>query len=421
MLAGRDSRTDALVLSGGGAKGAYEIGIMQALFEGASPATGFRPLEVEVYTGTSIGAYNASYLVSRSAVPSLEGLAELKRIWLERFANTPTSCGSGVIRLRGLPLQLGDLGCLLRPFEDAVGLAGDALFWARYAVTRGAAFLTSDASLRTRVLDTIDVSALIDPQPFYDTVNATVDLGGLRASSRTLTVLASNWLYGTLKHFDRMEIADRFGVPAILASAALPGLLPPVVIDGVPFVDGGVLMNTPLKPAIRDGADVLHVIYLDPCILNVPFPPYPATMDTLYRLWAIQQAKTFRKDIRTVHVINREVEHLRGLGLEAGQRGPMDLLPLSRVLQRRAEGSDYRLLTLHSYRPRTDLGGAEGLLDFRQDFLEGLMTAGYRDAVEHDCQEAGCILPRLGPQDLAPPQVAATPGPQARFATAMEG
>jgi predicted acylesterase/phospholipase RssA len=397
MLAGGDRRTDALVLSGGGAKGAYEIGVMKALFAGASPATGLRPLTAEVYAGTSVGAYNAAFLVSQSARPSLEGLADLERIWLQRLAKTPTSCGNGAFRLRGAPLQLGDLGCLRRPFEDAIDLTRDALFWTHYAVTRGAELLTSDAPLRNRVLDTIDLSALVDPGPFYKTVDETIDLGGLRASSRKLTILASNWMYGTPRSFDRLEIADRFGTRAILASAALPGIYPPVVIDGVPFIDGGILMNTPLKPAIRDGADVLHVIYLDPCLVNVPFPRYPATLDTFYRLWAIQQAQAFRQDIRTVSTINLELEHLRRLGIGLGQRGPAELLPFSRVLRRRSEGrGDYRPLAVHRYRPKTDLGGAEGLVDLRQDVLEKLIAEGYRDAVQHDCREAGCVLPPLG-------------------------
>lgn len=394
---------------------------MKALFEGASPATGFRPLEAEVYTGTSVGAYNAAFMVSRSALPSLQGLAELDRIWRQRIANTPTSCGSGVIRLR-VPLQLGDLGCLLRPFEEAMDLTRDALFWTRYAVTRGTELLTSDAPLRSRALDTIDLSAFIDPEPLYATVNDSIDLAGLRTSSRKLTILASNWMYGIVRSFNRTDVADRFGTQAILASAALPGIFPPVVIDGVPFVDGGVLMNTPLKPAIRDGADVLHVIYLDPCLASVPFPRYPATLDTFYRLWALQQADAFRQDIRTVRKINLELEHLRGHGLESGTGALASvLLPFSQVLQRRARGRSARPVTVHSYRPQTDLGGAEGLLDFRQDTIEGLIAAGYRDAVEHDCGKAGCTLARLGPTDLEPPWPAGAPGWETLFTAAPEG
>jgi NTE family protein len=402
VLAGADRRTDALVLSGGGAKGAYEIGIMKALFEGASAATGYRPLEVEVYTGTSVGAYNASYMVSRSAATSLQAVAELQSIWQQRIANTLTNCGNGVMRFRGLPLQLGDFGCLLHPLQEVSDLTGDALYWARYAITRGAELLTLDGPPLIRALETFDLSLFIDPQPLYELVRQTVDLAGLRVASRTLTLIASNWLYGVVTHFDRLEIADRIGPNAILASAAIPGLFPPVFIDGVPFVDGGVLMNTPLKPAIRDGADVLHVIYLDPCLLDVPFPRYPATLDTVYRLWAIQQADAFRKDIRTVAKINRELEELGRLGVGTGPRAAAPhLLPFSRVLQSRAEGHDYRPLTVHNYRPKTDLGGAIGLLDFREDNINQMIWTGYQDAVQHDCGESGCVLTRLEPVDLA--------------------
>jgi predicted acylesterase/phospholipase RssA len=230
---GRDGNLEqeAVVLSGGGAKGAYEVGVLQALIAGQSPATGYRPLEPAIYTGTSVGAYNVSFLAAK---------------------------------------------------------------------------------------------------------------GGLPATA------------------------------AIVASASIPGIFPPVPIDGVLFVDGGVLMNTPLKPAIRDGADVLHVVYLDPCLLDVPFPRYPNTLDTFYRLYAIQQAKAFRRDTATVAAFN---------------------------LKAAADGS-YRLLTVHNYRPQTDLGGALGLLDFRQEVVDSLIAQGYQDAVNHDCTQSQCVFPlseRKGP------------------------
>ena len=50
----------ALVLSGGGAYGAFEVGIMKALFAGRSPATRYRPLEAKIFTGTSVGAFHVA-------------------------------------------------------------------------------------------------------------------------------------------------------------------------------------------------------------------------------------------------------------------------------------------------------------------------------------------------------------------------
>ncbi len=400
MLVGADDRTDAVVLSGGGAKGAYEIGVLQALFAGASPATGFRPLEVEVYTGTSVGAYNASFLVAQGTLPSLAAVDALARIWRQVFANTPESCGNGVFRVRGAPLQLGDAGCLLHPLQELADLGRDALYFATYAVTRGSEFLRSDAPLLERALQTIDISAFVSPQPLYENTRRTIDLQALGASPRTLTVIASNWALATVRHFQKEEIAVSVGIPAILASAAIPGLFPPVLIDGVPFVDGGVLMNTPLKPAIADGAGVLHIIYLDPCLLDIPFPEYPDTLDTVYRLWAIQQAEAFRKDTATVAAINREIEAHERID-ESGRlrRDLAALLPISRVLQRQAAGRPYRPLTVHNYRPSTDLGGALGLLDFRLDNIDKLIAMGYDETVNHDCREAGCVLPDHSPSD----------------------
>jgi len=107
------------VLSGGGAKGAYEIGVMKALYNGASPATGFRPLEAEVFTGTSVGAYNATFMASRPRQDA-DAIKTLETIWRTRIANTSEGCGNGIFRIRGLPLQGLDIGCLRRPVEDIV-------------------------------------------------------------------------------------------------------------------------------------------------------------------------------------------------------------------------------------------------------------------------------------------------------------
>ena len=61
----RPPARSAIVLSGGGAKGAFEVGVLLALAEGRSAATGHRPLSTDIYTGTSVGAFNATFLASR--------------------------------------------------------------------------------------------------------------------------------------------------------------------------------------------------------------------------------------------------------------------------------------------------------------------------------------------------------------------
>ena len=62
----KSENKSAVILSGGGANGAFEVGVMKALFAGKSPTTDRRPLEPDIYTGASVGSYNAAYMVERS-------------------------------------------------------------------------------------------------------------------------------------------------------------------------------------------------------------------------------------------------------------------------------------------------------------------------------------------------------------------
>ena len=377
------------MLSGGGAKGGYEVGVMKALFDGASPATGFAPLRVEVFTGTSVGAFNATFMASRWRASSADALRELEAVWRTRMANTREGCGNGVFRIRGLPLQGLDIGCLRHPFEDLAELARDGVFFVNFAVIRGMNLISSRAPVKNRIAETIDVSAMFSVTPFDNLVRDTVDVGALHDSPLKLTIAASNWRDGSLRLFTKADI-ERLGPGTILASAAIPGIFPPVVVDGTPYVDGGVLNNTPLRPAIRSGADVVHVVYLDPLVEDIPFPQLPNTLNTIYRMYAVLQSSNVTNDIMTAQSVNRALEIARGDG---GGGAQAVQLAANVARRRRRGGRPYRNLTIHRYRPLNDLGGGEGLLDFSSRNIEYLINLGYRDAVSHDCQAAGCDIP----------------------------
>jgi NTE family protein len=382
----------AVVLSGGGAKGGYEVGVMKALFNGKSPATGFEPLEVEIFTGASVGAYNAAFLASQPDSPAAVAVGHLEEVWRDQFANTPEKCGNGVFRLRGLPLQGFDPGCLLHPVKDFTDLVKDGAFFANYALVRAMNITNSQIPFRNRIAETIDLSALFSTAPLYSLVQDTLDLNRLRASQKKLIIIASNFRDGTIRLFSKEDITDRYGAEAILASAAVPIIFPPVSIDDTPYVDGGVLNNTPLRPAIRLGADVIHVIYLDPFVDEIPFPTLPNTLDYGYRIYAILVNTNINNDISTANDINRSLIQVQAGGLT--EAGPGNLLRgASRIAQREQEGRRYRVLTIHRYRPTSDLGGGEGLLDFSQDNIDYLISLGYSDAVNHDCTASGCVFP----------------------------
>lgn len=383
-----------VVLSGGGANGAFEVGVLKALTQGASPATGYRPLEPGIYTGTSVGAYNAAVLASRPGRSAAVVTEELETIWLDRIADTPWNCGNGVYRVRGLPFQLLDPGCFLRPFQVLADAGRDSVELAAYGLVKGTQFVASDASLQSRLLSLIDVDAFISESPLQWLVEETVTREGLLRSTKQLTIAASNWAVGILRLFSKQEIV-RLGSEAILASAALPGIFPPVAIDGVPYVDGGVLLNTPLLPSIQDGATTVHVIFLDPLVRDIPLKPLPSTLDTAYRMLAIIWASNMRKDILIAEGITRIVELLeRERPEEATEEEAQVFLQAGWRMYRRLveRGRAYRKLNVHVYRPQTALGEGEGVLDFQRDRLRSLVAMGYTEAVRHDCESSGCVL-----------------------------
>ncbi len=398
MTTTKHSAKDAVVLSGGGAKGAWEVGVLKALAEGRSPATGHRPLDVDIYTGTSVGAYNAAFLVAQSDASPAEAAARLEDAWRQRVANTTQSCGNGVFRLRDSPLNSFESGCFEHPFEVLRQSSKDFAFWARYVADRGARFLAPPArdSLEIRFLESINLASAFDPEPLYKLIDDTVDRERLGTSEKMLTIAATDWHAGKVRLFSKAEIAGSIGLRAIAASVAIPGVFPPISIDGVPYHDGGVLLNTPLKPAIRDGAEVIHVIFVDPRVVDVPLRFPPNTVDTVYRMFQIVSSALFRSDIARAAAIQHELELHRDLGIvsEDCRQVLADQGANSRVLRRFREGRPYRPLTIHCYRPKTDLGGGAGLLDFSAGFIDELIAAGYQDAQRHDCEASGCVLPR---------------------------
>lgn len=398
MTDGNGHRPDprsAVILSAGGAKGAYAVGVMRALFTGAAP-TVRRPLDPGVLTGSSVGAFNAAVLASSPEPTMLRCLERLEQVWRRDIANGPGGCGNGVFRLRGLPVQELDAGCLLRPLRSVVEAAGDALVLGREGVRRSVRFALSDQPLPTRLLEAVDVEAFFDSDPMQRLVEQVIPLRALARTPRTLGVVASRWDIGEATVFSAEDIARRFGHAPILASMALPGIFPVVFIEGKPYVDGALSMNTPLKPAIRAGADLLHVVYLDPLLCRSDFPTSANTFDDVARTLAILNANRLNSDIRYAASINRGLELLRGDVEPHPGEGSGELLAAlgrSRETLRRRDGPPHRHLVIHRYRPLGNLGSGADILNFSLRQIDALIERGYRETVEHDCSEAGCVIP----------------------------
>jgi predicted acylesterase/phospholipase RssA len=382
----------ALVLSGGGAYGAFAVGVMKVLFAGRSPATGYKPLSANIFSGTSVGSFNAAIMASYPEESSLETAFRLERLWLDRIAQHPGQCKNGIFRVRGNPLDYLDADCLRDPEKIQSRLTNDSVFLAGYLQFRTANFLASSHPLNNRLIQFLNAGSFIDSSPFHELMHEIINEEAIRLSPKRLTVTATNWVTGGVVHFQNADFYNDRGVHAILGSSALPGIFPEARIGTDIYVDGGVVENTPLNPAIECGATDLHIIYLNPQPRFIPLSAEPNTFETMLRVFELMWATKVEEDIKTARWINagiRIFSHSRTQHWSAN-----DLRDLLRSLGPIIERSDfpYKTLTIHRYFPGSALGGSLTALDFGIEQISGSIEAGETSALLHDCSLNGCLV-----------------------------
>lgn len=391
-------RNNALVLSGGGAFAAYEVGVLKALMTGATPFTDYRFIDPNIVTGTSAGSYNGAMLVARWAMDPVDAIAEIERIWLEEIADNP--CGNGVFRWRGNPFNFFDLACFVEsPPRFFWRRVEDVAFATRNLTVRLRSLFASPEPIEVRLLELFNFANLISTHPFPELIRRTVDFQAVRRSDIRFQAITTDWTTGQLREFHNEDLDDQRGPLVIMASSAIPGLFPPVDIPPSIFVDGGLLMNTPLSPAIHAGATHIHLVYLDPSIENVPLAETQTTLNTMQRMLYIAWAATIERDIRDAERINQTIDlwlRARAAG-GATAVGAAAFGRTAEILRDLDRGRRLRRISIHRYRPRRVLGGVLGMLNFAADQTRELIARGFADAVAHDCEREGCVLPEDGP------------------------
>lgn len=230
------SGSSAIVLSGGGARGAYEAGVLRYLF-GEFAARHGAP-SFDIISGTSVGAINGAYLGAVAHEP-VEGIARLTRLWSDLALDHVL--GFGVLQAAKLPRVLfgGRQGAGLFDVSPLIRVVSENMRWPDLA-----------RNLRKGRLSAITISATHvatgRPWCFVD-----------RAPGVPLPVRLPPTM--TVK-------PERIGPQHVLASAAIPVLFPPVSVGDELFVDGGLRLNTPISPPLQLGARRLLVIGLTAAI-----------------------------------------------------------------------------------------------------------------------------------------------------------
>lgn len=242
-------RTLAIVLSGGGARGAYEVGVLSYVFERIARLRGAPP-KVSILSGTSVGAINACFLAAHLGTPD-SGMKRLVSLWTE--LDMSRVIGFGLRQAIMLPRVLtgggGGAGIFdVRPMAKLVG--------------RGIRWREISKSLRAGHLRTLSVSTTEVRSGRTVIFMQTAPDGALPTTAPPRTIIR----------------ADRIGPHHALASAAIPVLFPPVKIGHELYVDGGLRQNTPIAPALRLGATHVFAIGLSRDMRGVPTSaPEPVT------------------------------------------------------------------------------------------------------------------------------------------------
>ncbi len=400
---GMSSERHGLILSGGGSNGAYEIGVLKALFAGKSRgATGMQLLDPYIFAGTSVGSFNAAYLVSRWDSYGSAAIASLEQVWLDTVASTAQKPDNAVFRIREDPRPFLDpRNLILNPIEPFFNLARDSAALAWDGFQRAVNLVTSQATLVQRVAELIDFTSFIVLNPFKQLIVDTIPFSEIRRSQKKLIIVATNWEMGRVRYFENHDLTDTLGPAAILGSTGIPGIFPPAPYGSQLFVDGGVLENTPLNPLIDRGANILHVISMFPNVENIVLATMENTLATVYRQQLIGWTKTLESSIRRVRDINRALRMSTSaaeLIREVRERLPAEDLsalgkPIGDIEEYLARYRAYTPLTVHRYFPTDDISGPLGLLDFDRDRLQELIERGFEDAVDHNCQISGCVFP----------------------------
>lgn len=376
----------AIVLDGGGARAAYQVGLLRWL------ARTYPDLRIPIVTGVSAGAINAAFLASHQGSFS-DAVEDLGRLWTNLSIEQ-------VFRV------------------DTRSLAGNLWYWGLRLVSGGSAV---GPPLR----------GLVDTEPLRRTLrtvfkpNAAGELVGIATNLASkklvgLAVVTSSYTTGrTVAWVQGHNVEDwerpfrhsrqaRLRVDHIMASSALPLLFPAVELDGAWYGDGGIRLITPLSPAIHMGASRLLAFSTKyprsaadaerPQVRGYP-PPAQIAGQLLNAIFLDDHDR----DALTLSRINTLLANLP----PAARHGlrPLDLVFIRPSVDIGRLAGEFEPRLPWAFRHLLRSAGARettnpdllSLLMFDQGYLKALIEIGERDGEAHAEEIARLLKPAISP------------------------
>ncbi|RFP18277.1 MULTISPECIES: patatin-like phospholipase family protein [unclassified Duganella] len=322
-----------LALQGGGALGAYQVGVYQAMHEAG--------VEPDWVIGTSIGAINGAIIAGNEPRYRMD---RLRQFWhrMEQnalgFSVMPRALANAVTMGQGIPAF----------FEPNL-----SSWW------------NPDAKVG------VEHASYYQTAPLRTTLDTLVDFERLNDCDTRFTVGAVNARTGGMRYFDSRK--DTLSASHVMASGALPPAFPAVRIDGQPYWDGGIYSNTPIEAVLDDEPRRSSVIF-SVQVWNPDGSEPQSMLQVLDKYKEIQYASR-ASNIEQQRKLHRLRHVIRQLTLHLSDEAAMS--PEVRELAAWGCGTTMHVVSLKS--PRVGNEDHTKDIDFSAAGIRARWQAGYED------------------------------------------
>jgi NTE family protein len=328
-----------LVLQGGGALGAYQVGVYEAMHEAG--------VEPDWVIGTSIGAINAALIAGNAPE---NRLSRIREFWARLEQGSGPDLFSAFTGLSNLSTNI------------ATVLNGIPAFFTPNPI----AWLSSHTPLG------VDKAAYYTVAPLGDTLADLIDLDHLDARKVRLTVGAVNVRTGEMRYFDSRD--EAVCIDHVLASGALPPAFPAVCIDGDPYWDGGIYSNTPIEAVLDDKPRQDSVIFA--VQMWNPEGPDPSSLwQVMGRQKDIQYASRAKSHIAR----QKQIHHLRHIIREIAKHVPEKERNSAVVKELASWGCNTTMHVARLIAPKIEGEDHTKDIDFTSSGIRARWQAGYND------------------------------------------